>query len=62
MDPFKIVIVLALLATLGTVMLGVFTMGAGGEIDKYAGTKLMWTRIGLQAFAAILMLIALVMR
>jgi hypothetical protein len=59
MDTLTIVIVLALIATIITMLLGVFTMGAGGETDAYAGIRLMWMRVGLQALAIALMVVAL---
>jgi hypothetical protein len=62
MDTLTIVVVLALIATVVTMLMGVFTMGAGGDVDKYAGERLMWIRIVLQGLAALLMIVALVIR
>jgi hypothetical protein len=62
MDTLTIVVVLALIATVVTMLLGVFSMGTGGDVDKYAGERLMWARIVLQGIAALLMIVALVIR
>ena len=62
MDPFTVVVVLALVATLVTMLMGIFTMGAGGDTDNYAGERLMWLRVGLQALTVLLMVIALWIR
>jgi hypothetical protein len=62
MDILTIVVVLALVATVITMLMGVFSMGAGGNVDEYAGERLMWARIVLQGLAALLMIVALVLR
>ena len=62
MDPMTIVIVLALLATLGAMLLGILTMGAGGDTDAYVGERLMWARVGLQGLTVVLMIVALLLR
>jgi uncharacterized membrane protein len=62
MDTLTILIVLALVATVVTMLMGIFSMGAGGATDEYAGERLMWTRVGLQALAVLLMGAALLFR
>ena len=62
MDTLTIVVVLALVATIVTMLLGIFSMGAGGETDEFAGSRLMWARVGLQALTVLLMFIALLVR
>jgi len=58
MDLLKIVIVLALLATLATLFLGLLAMSGGGELDREASTPLMWTRVGFQALTLLLLVVA----
>lgn len=62
MDTLTILIVLALIATIATMLLGIASMGAGGATDEYASERLMWVRVGLQALAVLLMVAALVFR
>ena len=62
MDLLTILIVLALLATCGTLGLGLLTMSIGGYNDKEFGKPLMWTRVGLQAATLLLLGLAVVLR
>ena len=55
----NIIIILALLATIGALGLGLLTMGIGGSLDKDASERFMWARTGLQAIAVLLILSAL---
>jgi hypothetical protein len=48
-----------LLATFVTMMLGIFSMGAGGSLDRRVSTPLMWGRVILQGLAVALLLLAL---
>jgi hypothetical protein len=57
-----IVIVLALLATLGATILGLMAMSGGGATDREFSTPLMWTRVGLQAFTLLLLVVAALLR
>jgi hypothetical protein len=61
-DPFVIVVSVALLATVGALFIGLLVMSGGGNTDAQASTPLMWARIGLQALTMLLLLLALVMR
>ena len=55
----NIIIVLALLATVGALGLGLLSMGIGGSLDKDFGERFMWIRIGLQAATVVLIIAAL---
>jgi len=62
MDLFVVVIIAAILATVATVFLGVFTMSVGGSTDKALSTPLMWLRVGFQALTVLLLFVALRLR
>jgi hypothetical protein len=62
MDLLTLVVVLALVATIVTMLLGLITMGSGESMGQEFSTPLMWIRVGLQAFAVILLLIAIWLR
>lgn len=55
----NIIIILALLATILALGLGLLSMGIGGSLDKDFGERFMWVRIGLQAATAVLIISAL---
>lgn len=55
----NVLIVLALLATLAALGIGLLSMAVGGSTDKDFGEQLMWTRIGMQGAAAVLIILAL---
>jgi hypothetical protein len=61
-DPFVILISIALLATVAALLIGVLIMSGGGNTDAFASTPLMWARVGLQALTILLLLLALLMR
>ena len=61
MDPMLIVIVLALAATGVALLLGLIAMAGGGSTDQLVSTPLMWLRIGLQAFALLLLIVAVML-
>lgn len=52
------IIVLALLATLSTLGLGLLSMAMGGSADKQFGERFMWARIVIQAIAVLLIALA----
>lgn len=56
----NIVIILALLATMSALGLGLLSMGIGGSLDKDYGERFMWIRIGLQAATVALIITALI--
>jgi hypothetical protein len=62
MDLLSIVIVLALIATLVTMFMGLIAMGNGESLDKELSEPLMWTRVGLQGFAILLLFVAIWLR
>lgn len=62
MDPLVVVVVLALIATIITLFLGLLAMSGSEEVDREFSTPLMWTRVGLQAFTVALLFIALLVR
>jgi hypothetical protein len=55
----NIIIILALLATISALGLGLLSMGIGGSLDKDFGERFMWIRIGLQAATVVLIISAL---
>jgi hypothetical protein len=55
----NIIIFLALLATTATLGLGLLSMALGGTVDKEFGERFMWARIGVQATAVLLIILAL---
>jgi hypothetical protein len=57
-----IVIVLALLATVAAMGLGLMAMSSGGATDEAFSEKLMWTRIAFQVLTLVLLIVALAMR
>jgi hypothetical protein len=62
MDPLVVVVVLALIATIITLVMGLLAMSGGEAVDREFSTPLMWARVGLQAFAVALLMVALVLR
>jgi hypothetical protein len=55
----NMVIILALLATISALGLGLLSMGIGGSLDKDYSERFMWIRIGLQAATVALIITAL---
>ena len=62
MDLLTVVIILALVATVVALVLGLFSMGQGGSFDKDFGTGFMWLRVGFQGLAIGLLMLALLLR
>ncbi|MFL6547233.1 MAG: HIG1 domain-containing protein [Povalibacter sp.] len=62
MDLMLVVILLALLATVVTMFLGLLAMSGGGNNDRQFSTPLMWTRIGFQAVTVGLLVLAFILR
>jgi hypothetical protein len=58
MTALNIVIVLALIATTFTLGWGLRSMSVGGKYDEEHSEQLMFARIGLQAFAVAMLLVA----
>jgi len=59
MNMLTTIIILALVATIGTLVTGVVSMGHGGSFDDKHNTQLMSARVILQIFAIILILASL---
>ena len=59
MDLLLVVIILAMVATLVTTVLGLIAMSGGGATDKEFSTPLMWARVGFQALTLLLLGIAI---
>ena len=51
-------IMAAVVATAIVLVLGIRSMGRGGEYDKEHAEKFMWERVGLQALVIVLLVIA----
>jgi hypothetical protein len=58
-DALVLLIVLALIATIVSLVTGVVSMGRGGEFDQKHSNQLMWSRVGFQGLALILLVAAL---
>lgn len=63
MSSFLLVlVVIGLAATLGTLFVGVFSMGRGGEFNKRNSNRLMRLRVILQGFTVIVFVLYLLAR
>ena len=62
MDVMLILIILAIVATVGTLALGLLTMSGGGPLDSEISTPLMWVRLGLHALTLLLLVVAALLR
>ncbi|MCP4289525.1 MAG: twin transmembrane helix small protein [Gammaproteobacteria bacterium] len=62
MTFFTFLVVVALLATIASLVWGLVSMVRGGEYDESHSAKLMNTRIAFQGFALIVILIALFLK
>jgi hypothetical protein len=51
-------VIAALAATVVVLVLGIRSMGRGGEYDKEHAEKFMWERVALQALVIVLLLVA----
>ena len=58
MSVLNIVIVAALLMTVGLIGTGIWSMAHGGEFDKKHSTQLMFARVGMQGITFLLLLLA----
>jgi len=58
MSLLTLTVVLALIATIATLIWGVGSMAMGGSYDEEHSEQLMFTRIGIQAFAFVMLLVA----
>ena len=62
MDPLYILVVIAILAVLVTLMIGLGAFSTGGEFNKKYANKIMRWRIILQAVAVALILLFVYLR
>ena len=58
MGSFTIPVVIVLMATLVVLFVGIFSMARGGKFDQEHSVQLMFTRVGFQVAAIILVIIA----
>ena len=58
MNILNVVIVVALLMTVGLIGTGIWSMAHGGEFDRKHSTQLMVARVGMQGITFILLLLA----
>ena len=59
MELLTLLIISALLATIASLVTGIWSMGKGGEFDEKHSNQLMRARVGFQGLALILLLAAL---
>jgi hypothetical protein len=59
MGVLTVLLMIAMFATLGVLMVGLAGFFHGGEFNRKYGNKLMQARVGLQAIAVLLLLIVL---
>jgi len=59
MDFLNVVIVAALLMTVGLIGTGIWSMAHGGEFDQKHSTQLMFARVGMQGVTLLLLLLAM---
>jgi hypothetical protein len=60
MDILTVVVILALVAVIATLAWGVGSMAHGGSYDREHSEQIMFTRVGIQALAFALVLLALI--
>ena len=58
MNILTVVIIVALLMTIGLAGTGVWSMAHGGEFDKKHSTQLMFARVAMQGLTVLLLLFA----
>lgn len=58
MDFLTLLVIVALIATVVVLFTGLSSMVKGGEYDKQHSVQLMFTRVGFQAVAVILLVLA----
>ena len=59
MDILNVVIVAALLMTVGLIGTGIWSMAHGGEFDQKHSTQLMFARVGMQGVTLLLLFLAM---
>jgi hypothetical protein len=61
MSPLFLLILLALAATVLSLVMGLFVMSGGGDTDRMVSRPLMWARVGLQGFTLLLLVAAVLL-
>ncbi len=59
MNILTILMLVALLLTVGVLGTGVWSMAHGGEFDRKHSTQLMFARVGMQSITLLLLIIAI---
>ena len=59
MDILSVVIMAALLMTVGLIGTGIWSMAHGGEFDQKHSTQLMFARVGMQGVTLLLLFLAM---
>jgi hypothetical protein len=59
MDTLNVLIVAALLMTVGLIGTGIWSMAHGGEFNQKHSTQLMFARVGMQGITFLLLLLAM---
>ena len=59
MDLLTLLVMVGMLATLGVLFAGLYSMAHGGEFDHQHSGQFMIARVGVQGFTLLLLLIAL---
>ena len=59
MNMLTVVIMAALLMTIGLMAVGIWSMAQGGEFDQKHSTQLMFARVGMQGVTFLLLLLAI---
>ena len=58
-NPFPVLLIVALLAVVGVLFLGLFSMARGGEFNRKHGNRLMRWRVVMQGAALVLLALAM---
>lgn len=61
MNLINTLVILALLATIVTLGLGLRSMARGGDYDREHAEKFMWERVVLQGLVVVLLLVAAIL-
>ena len=59
MNILNVVIIAALIMTVGLIGTGIWSMAHGGEFDQKHSTQLMFARVGMQGITFLLLLLAM---
>ncbi len=59
MNVLTVILVIALVATVAVLLMGIVSMARGGQFDQQHSHEMMFTRIGLHAVVVVLLLAAI---